>query len=133
MLSLTPQDITRFHTKYTKEDGPCPDQCWIWSGTPDKRGYGRMLVGRVSALAHHVAFQIANNRESSTYVQRKCNNSLCVNPAHLYEDKNKGRTKTVAPEEMMRLYREGLNTTEIAKELCCSISLVQKRLKELKD
>ena len=72
--------------------------CWIWTGraTPNKGG---MLYGRISRrftkgprkgkvtmeLAHRVVVRGIKGRRLSrrSVVKHLCNNSLCVNPAHL--------------------------------------------------
>lgn len=83
---MTTKDFVRFQSKY-KIDG----DCWIWTDKPDKRGYGRFIIANINRLAHHISFVWFNNREPQGYLQHSCQNKLCVNPAHIYEGKNKGR------------------------------------------
>lgn len=42
-------------------------ECWLWTGTRDRDGYGVMTVGRRQVRAHRASFAQA-----------------CVNPAHLF-------------------------------------------------
>lgn len=72
---------------YTQGD---PEQCWLWTGSVDKYGYGRVSVplpmgGHVVLKAHRVAYQISNPEEDIEHFMIKltCGNTGCVNPFHL--------------------------------------------------
>ena len=88
MLQLTGDEELRFYNKRAV----C-GQCILWRGKPDKKGYGRFLVGKSSQLVHHIAFILHNKREPNSYLQHSCKNKLCVNPHHIFEGKNEGRPK----------------------------------------
>ncbi len=56
------------------------DGCWEWQGRIDKDGYGRF--GR--AMAHRVAYKIANPRHNDTLaIDHTCRNRRCCRPSHL--------------------------------------------------
>lgn len=64
--------------------------CWLWPGTKDARGYGRIFVeyrgGKpFGAFAHRVAYaifvdKIIHGRE----ICHKCDTPACVRPDHLF-------------------------------------------------
>lgn len=62
--------------------------CWLWTGKPDKDGYGRInapgrptfkvKAHRYSAMLHFGMF------DSRTMVLHRCNVRACIRPEHLY-------------------------------------------------
>lgn len=66
-------------------DGKGDDDCWLWTGMVDKRGFGKMKVNGEKMSVHRVAFLISNDRGIAPYrrIQHTCGNKLCCNPRHL--------------------------------------------------
>jgi hypothetical protein len=61
------------------------DTCWIWHGTRDKLGYGRIdwiMDGTRVQLAHRAAFILVKKFHPSD-LDHICVNPPCVNPEHL--------------------------------------------------
>lgn len=69
----------RFWAKVTKT----PD-CWLWAAATGDDGYGRISVGGRLRLAHRVSWELINGPIlDGMFLDHRCGNRLCVNPAHL--------------------------------------------------
>ena len=67
-----------------------PDECWLFTGHRNKRGYGflaTMIKGkRYPILAHRLAWVLEHGREvpDDKIICHSCNSPSCCNPKHLY-------------------------------------------------
>lgn len=61
------------------------DDCWIWTGATNPKGYGSMSVSKnASALAHRVSYEATRGSiPAGLQIDHLCRHTSCVNPAHL--------------------------------------------------
>lgn len=61
-----------------------PDDCWLWQGATNGRGYGQMTVNRKRTYAHRVSYELfVGPIPALRQIDHLCGNPRCVNPAHL--------------------------------------------------
>src|ERR1035441_57271 len=79
-------DVTRF---WAKVDPKAGNQCWIWQGALQGKGYGTFSLKLASdeqwhqAGAHRVAWYLANGAFPERQIDHLCRNKRCVNSMHL--------------------------------------------------
>ena len=59
--------------------------CWLWTGSVNKKRYGRVWHDGKVRQTHRIAFEEANGKGSADglLVRHTCDVPACVNPAHL--------------------------------------------------
>ncbi len=65
------------------------EDCWIWTGGTDKRGYGRFTTTyrgkKKEWRAHRYAWEWDNDTTAGDlFVCHHCDNTSCCNPVHLF-------------------------------------------------
>lgn len=77
---------------WSKVDRRGADECWSWTASTFRHGYGKFQLGRDDehpdgrvAYAPRVAWELANGRAipDGKVVRHHCDNPPCCNPAHL--------------------------------------------------
>lgn len=85
----------RMNSKFAKRDSGC----WEWIGAKNQAGYGVLVVGGKSMLAHRLSYVMHKGcLDPGVLVCHHCDNPCCINPEHLYA----GDDKTNAFDRMSR-------------------------------
>lgn len=72
--------MERFQSRFVET----PSGCWQWSGTADRKGYGKIRVGERGWLAHRWAYvTLRHPVPDHLTLDHLCRNPGCVNPWHL--------------------------------------------------
>lgn len=60
------------------------DECWVWTGSQNGRGYGQVAVEGVPRLAHRVAYEtFVGVIPEGLHLDHLCSRRLCIRPRHL--------------------------------------------------
>lgn len=77
---LSEESIQRFWDSTNRET-----DCWEWTKTHDKDGYGWINIEKRKDRAHRIAWIIINGSiPAGMCVLHHCDNPPCINPAHLW-------------------------------------------------
>ena len=70
-----------FWRRVTKGD---PSECWLWTGSKDTPGYGRVQIDKKQVCAHRMAYELCVGPiPDGLELDHLCRVPLCVNPEHL--------------------------------------------------
>lgn len=80
MPQYTTNDIPRFWSKVDTSG-----DCWIWTATKNRRGYGQFYYEGRLQLAHRVAYKLTYGPvDDDIHVLHRCDNPSCIRPDHLF-------------------------------------------------
>jgi hypothetical protein len=73
----------RFVSK-VKEPFDAHNDCWLWTGVTDRKGYGKIYAHGKMQKAHRISYELFNGLIPREYdIDHLCKNRKCVNPSHL--------------------------------------------------
>lgn len=150
--AIMPIKISLSERFWQKVDVRGPDDCWTWLATRHPRGYGFIWFEGRNHYAHRISWLLENGPiPEGMGVCHHCDNTFCVNPAHLFLgtqadnsrdaakkgrlERGAGKTKTkltrVDVLEIRRRYREGRRRIQLdlAREFGLSESHIGKVVK----
>lgn len=80
-MQLTDRQL---NNAWAKVDVHLEDECWWWTGSRTRGGYGQFMVGQAPRRAHRVMYQIMiGDIPDGMLLDHSCRNPLCVNPKHM--------------------------------------------------
>lgn len=95
--------------------------CWIWTGSLNKHGYGRLTFGAKTNIgAHRASYELMHGKiPDGLFALHRCDIKCCVNPDHIFiGTQQENMSDKVAKNRQAKGHRHGMSklTEEQAKE-----------------
>jgi hypothetical protein len=99
--------------------------CHDWIGGHSKNGYGLVVLGGKSKLAHRVAYQLAHGDiPAGACVLHRCDRRTCVNVAHTFLGSKRDNTRDMVSKGRSKWKgNSGSRLTDAEKDLVWSMCL----------
>lgn len=110
-----------------------PNECWLWKGTVDAKGYGRFYFNSLPVLAHRLSYELHTGPiPKGLLICHHCDVKLCCNPDHLYagthKDNNRDRVTRARGMKTITYRGKTLTASEWSKETGLSAATIRLRL-----
>ncbi len=80
--TLTAEQIAHFWNKVARAGD---DECWLWTGSLARDGYGKIVIDYRQYRAHVLARYLSTGTwPAPLFTCHACDHPLCCNPAHLF-------------------------------------------------